>query len=736
MKKQFVLALFAFAAVSFASCTNDADLNGGKAPGLTEEKEGVGYMSFSLRSETRAEASVGNEKFDDGDVQEYALAGTLNSHVAIFFDATKKYFGYSYLTPKQALKDGPHGDPNADHNNNSEYATSEKLYTYITRDPRVSKNGQTPASVLLLLNVKPAHLVDIIESLGTTSTIEDVKNAIGTKDMYGIYKVNGLQYYTMTNSAFVDADNKLQLAADCSNKVSTSPEAAAANPVTVFVERVVAKHSLVFNTNDNSGVTLENLHSFVTPEANNADDSYNLTVSYVAEFVNETNTPEPETKTWKVHVVGWGANALERNTFLYKRLESVPGVMFSTAVDGFKDWWNVMYLHRSYWAIDPNYNNANTTDYTWATYSKHTYPTQYRPTYTTDNTVTSWTDKSIYNETGTDHEDGYWALDYVSYNEANSTAANVYSLENTFAYEAALKNFAPMRYGTHMLLTAQLVFENAAGDETEVDKDIVWKAGLIDEVADKLYADGYYWSKDAYLNWAFKHLSEFVANGVAHTSVKDVFGGADKSFGKAHDEALNTLYVKNGADYNPIVYTKVNEGDVLVSDVFELKKAYVKNGDGKVGLTLKDGDDIHVYYRLEDTENAEGETEVHYVELTKQDVVCLVQAVMPAAAKYYNKGCMYYAIPVKHYAIYNSTELGAAQYGDGGHLEDAEYELGDFGTVRNHWYRFNINTIKKPGTPVDDPNDPIIPNEPEEYDYLGVEIVVLPWHVIDQNVEL
>ena len=731
MKKQFLFAAFAFAALSFASCTNDADLNGGKAPGLTEEKEEVGYMSFSLRSETRTEVESNGEKFDEGTVQEYALAGTLNSHVAIFFDADDGYFGYSYLTPKSALQTGDHkGD--ADHKDEGQYSTSEKLYTYITRDPRVSKNGEKPASVLLLLNVKPAHLAALIGSLSQASTVEDVKKALGSKDMYGIYKVNDEQYYTMTNSAYVE-NNELKLAADCSTKVSTSPEAAAANPVTVFVERVVAKHSLVFNTTSGSTSTLSALSDFITPAENT--DELNTQVSYVEEFYNEANKPQPETKTWKVNVVRWGANALERNTFLYKRLQNntTNKALFTyndQHAECFGAWWSRdFYLHRSYWAIDPNYDSA---DYTWPNYSVHEYPAQYRPTY--DKTVKSWTKESIYDATGEAPAENAWALNYVNYNEANSKEDNVYTLENTFAYTEALKNYAPLRYGTHMLLTAQLLIADV-DDVQFSDKNA--ETGFIDGVKTKLYADGYYWSEAAYLNWAFKHLSEYVANGVAHTSVKDVFSttGAVKSYSKAHDDALNTLYVKDDTDYKPIVY-RATAGGVLVNSAFELKKAYLENGDGKVALTLKDG--VELYYCAEGETHDDGTVEQVYKPLSKEDVVCLVQTIMPAAAKYYNKGRMYYAIPVKHYSIYKEefSGLGAAHYDDAGDMVDAEYELGDFGTVRNHWYRFNITKITKPGTPVDDPNDPIIPNEPEEYDYLGVEIVVLPWHVIDQNVEL
>ncbi|MCH5331228.1 MAG: Mfa1 fimbrilin C-terminal domain-containing protein [Alistipes sp.] len=737
MKKQFVLALFAFAAVSFASCTNDADLNGGKTPGLTEEKEGVGYMSFSFKSETRATTT--DKAFSDGDPEEYKLAGTLNSHVAIFFDANGGYFGYSYLTPKNQITDGSgshKGD--ADHNGNEDYKTTEKLYTYITRDPRVSKNGQNPTSVLVLLNARPANIEELLENLTNGYNLEKVKNELGSFDKFGIYKVDDTHsYYTMTNAVYLDNEegiSTLKLAVDVTGKVCASPEQAAANPVTIFVERVVAKHSLTFSQNG-AKVSVGQLSGFITPGANSATDDYNTKFSYVAEFNNEDDTPKPVVYTWKAHIVGWGANALETNTFLYKRLQGTDNVNFNpnTSTD-FDSWWNVPYFHRSYWAIDPNYNTGD--NYSWDE-SCHGYPNQYRPTY--DGSVLSWTDKSLYDPEGTEYQAKKWALDYVSYNSVKSTANNVYTLENTFAYEQALKNYAPLRYGTHVLVAAQLIFDN-------VD-NVTYQKGFIDHVADKVYADGYFWSPEAYLHWAYKQVTEYVANGVAHTKVKDVFSTTNGviAFAAAHPKALHTFYVKDGEEYKPLVYKESDGDGTAISDVFELAKAYIENGDGKVALTLKDN--AEVYYRVVDEEvepEEPGDEPVEptepepvYVKLTKQQIASLTQTVMPAAAKYYNKGSMYYAVPVKHYSIYKEdfSGLGSAYY-TGGESHDTEYTLGDFGTVRNHWYSFNISDIKKPGTPVDDPEDPIIPNEPEEYDYLGVEIVVLPWHVIEQDVEL
>ena len=84
---------------------------------------------------------------------------------------------------------------------------------------------------------------------------------------------------------------------------------------------------------------------------------------------------------------------------------------------------------------------------------------------------------------------------------------------------------------------------------------------------------------------------------------------------------------------------------------------------------------------------------------------------------------MYYYIPIKHMS---SDDIVDNEY---------EYNVGRYGVVRNHWYKLNINAIKNPGIPVDDPNQPIIPNDDPDQDYYAAfEIVILPWHVITNDV--
>lgn len=101
------------------------------------------------------------------------------------------------------------------------------------------------------------------------------------------------------------------------------------------------------------------------------------------------------------------------------------------------------------------------------------------------------------------------------------------------------------------------------------------------------------------------------------------------------------------------------------------------------------------------------------------------------AVEAFNGGKMYYTIPVEHLAATTDKE-------NGGEIE------GYYGVVRNHWYKLNINKIERMGrgvfTPGDgtaeNPGKPVVPEDPEEFFYLGATINILSWKVVDQDVDL
>ena len=63
--------------------------------------------------------------------------------------------------------------------------------------------------------------------------------------------------------------------------------------------------------------------------------------------------------------------------------------------------------------------------------------------------------------------------------------------------------------------------------------------------------------------------------------------------------------------------------------------------------------------------------------------------------------------------------------------------LGEYGVVRNHFYKITLNGIKGFGTPVYNPDKVIDPTVPS-YDntFLAARVQVLQWRIVNQNVSL
>lgn len=80
--------------------------------------------------------------------------------------------------------------------------------------------------------------------------------------------------------------------------------------------------------------------------------------------------------------------------------------------------------------------------------------------------------------------------------------------------------------------------------------------------------------------------------------------------------------------------------------------------------------------------------------------------------KYWNDGYTYYYQPIQH--------LGET--------------VGKFGVVRNHVYKMTVTNVTGLGTPVFDPEEPIVPEKPVDDDsYLAAQIKVLSWRIVSNS---
>ena len=95
----------------------------------------------------------------------------------------------------------------------------------------------------------------------------------------------------------------------------------------------------------------------------------------------------------------------------------------------------------------------------------------------------------------------------------------------------------------------------------------------------------------------------------------------------------------------------------------------------------------------------------------------------------YKSGDTYYYTTLQH--IWFPTDFAAAN------SSTTPTNVGAWGVVRNHLYRVALNTFTGWGTPVYDPNEAIVPITPSDQNvYLGAEINVLQWRVVNQTANM
>lgn len=168
-----------------------------------------------------------------------------------------------------------------------------------------------------------------------------------------------------------------------------------------------------------------------------------------------------------------------------------------------------------------------------------------------------------------------------------------------------------------------------------------------------------------------------------------------------------SVYGEDGTTVVRIEYNQLNADDVEVVNSTEGDNSVVK-------LALTTAAKATDWYQ----KNADGtysETPIR-TELT---------ALSKFSGNGYKGGKMYYNIPIQH--LYEDAAEGIQE--------------GEYGVVRNHYYKLTITSLEKLGTGVWNPDGsewPIVPPPTPDPDYyqLGAKINILSWRVVDQTVGL
>ena len=594
MKKLFKIALFALVAIGVANCSSDESLsNNAEINGTIETGNYAVFQVGQIGSETRATSGG----YDAGLESEFAVSKKAGANFVIFYDANKDFHSVAFLEAGE-LEDGKE---------------AEKIFKV-----NIQRDNKDIKYCLLVLNGDQ----DLLATLRSNS-MADAKSIIDNTFMGW----NAEGYFMMTNSVYTkEGEIQTEVEIDPSTHFCATPEEAALNPITVYVERVLAKFTINYADKPLEAGTI------ITPEK---DEVTVYTGKSGEDFTFATG------KKWQIEITGWGINATETATYLFKNLGDMKFGNWSSDLSGTTLGWNDLTRRRSYWAVDPHYDTEDAS----------LYPEQFRSV--NENIVSGQPDANTFDKVREN-----LPLNYFSYDEiVKNTAAQQYSVENTFAY-SWLTNDNVYRVGTHFVVAAKLRIADSNGTYA----------------ANTVYNyNRAYWYEDAK-----EDLKEYM--------FKQVVARYMVEYGKLYTDA-----------------TQTTEFDNIDASKLDLVAANVKNGDGRVKLAFTDNMKLY-----DDKGN----------DATEKFAAIVNEW---GTARRFDGGSMYYAIPIEHLVTKGTTN----------------YEVGSYGVVRNHWYKANIAAINNPGIPVDKPGQPIIPNDdPDEDGYASFEIVIIPWHIVNWDIEL
>jgi hypothetical protein len=310
MKKFFIPAAFGLLLASCASdeapiSNNDTDKTG---------IDGDHYMAINIVANAASRADE-QTSYADGDEDEYLVVDK-TAVTFYFFDKEGKAFAVSGSgdDATNIIQGESITNVAIDNHKDGDNITSKKLLVVL----KSRTDGTVPSQVVAVLN-KPTDAYTDATKLVDLATL---KTQVATK-FNSTTTVDGTNHtiFMMTNSVYQDASgNDVYATEILPENITTSSDAAAASPVDIYVERVVAKVN-------------------VTNDLATAIQLSNTKVDY-----SDASTADIETVYAKI--VGWKLFNTANTTTV---LKNITGYSPSTS------WtWNSAADHRSFWAVVNN----------------------------------------------------------------------------------------------------------------------------------------------------------------------------------------------------------------------------------------------------------------------------------------------------------------------------------------------------------------------------------------------
>lgn len=680
--------------MSLFSCINDVliDDNNALNPDSQPTKQQY-YFSVRIHStdedlySTRAGGDIFDSEFTSSGVfnkgleEEKAVGG--NNYAIIFtqdendtWNASGNLLGISQLR----------------YDYNPDDAESKPEYTkYVSMWGMIDKTDD------LVNNLQNAKILVILNA--TSSVVNELQEVKKYEDVYGItieaasddtsgskfiYMNDGVKDYFTMSSSMIVKDGKVEPAnlTEGDQLFYPSRDEALQKPLSLYVERLQSKYTLLFQQGGEKKWKYFDKDGTPPVPSNDGGEYKNVLAPDSAHLVYDSKNQEFTSS--KIKYVA-----------SYTRHDSISHLINPTYVVSEVGWkvnitgWGVNGLEKKEYLFkhlnaETNYfdgwtNSSYLYRNFWAedlTYSSTVFPHQYRKIKVPSN-------RKSYEMMKENNEAS--SLNYFSFSSLNQHKPHQYTPESTFdpSFLSGDNEIDPVKYqtyldvSTHVIVTAQLLIEGL--DYNTGTFQPTFDNGLIKNVQNKYYMNGIYWSEEAYKTYAAEYLGYRMLN-------KSIYSSEDGIF-----------YVKNGNIYQ-----------VATADHFDFKDANVVGGDAKVYIYPKET--VQLYTKSGN----------EYHTLDKEAFEGLVYDNEDLMADCFTNGMMYYPLATKHSTSSSSSDLN----------------VGDYGTVRNHWYYFEITKVNSPGIAVRNKEQEIIPNTPPGNEGLGVNIRILNWHTIETSVDV
>ncbi len=717
--KKLIFALCVCAGL--CACSSDDDLISSSS---TSELDGsVAYLTVNLNdvgSATRATA-------DGGFVYGTASEQKVNNAYFYFYDGYGNYMAKGSLgsVSGTASTSDPTGDTK---DGNIEWKSNTIVAVYGLEDPQ-----KLPTQMLTVLN-KPTgvdltnqSLSTALKTLASTPWGED-GNIVMSTSVYSYTDTQVTPNVTsiVNTTALTDEDFRTEPV----NINTDYPDGG----VPVYVERLAAKVSVTDNVTANT-------------------DGYIDITDYVAEsFINGA----PEGGVY-VKLLGFDVDCIARDAYISKNIED------DSAWSDFSFVWNDATDFRSYWAESPNYgishsyptSSLGNTDadedtkpldeYIRYVSLKDTIPFG-SATYCGENTNTAGTSGVItaIDNTGLTNvlvkgqvytkEDGeYVPLDLVEFH-------GLYYTADDFC-QTVVDDVVEYDY-TYVI--------NDVIDALKKTDDYATEAEYLEELKAAIYTDYIFvtpavdghkntssnlptGNMNSHLDGSFLSLYNDVDGNVKifnNMTTPPQFGDGDKESFTDIDDDLMAKYpasdiVYGGKDLDQYEFwfhidsaelENLGNWGLIGTHVFQIPSGsgdYFMAIDNSISFTAPVTDD-HIFpsgtYTLRN----------YFLRALTVEADAIDSKFGSHYPNFFNNGYQYYNVPIEHLGL-STTPTHALT-------------TGDYGVVRNHYYDITINSLSNFGRGIADLEEVIVPQPESTYYYLGADINILSWHMLNQEV--